>query len=146
MSAAPRPMSREEAAALLGVPPEATGRIVQQAFLRAARRVHPDVLPDADEAERRAAALRFDALVRARKVLLEPLPRVVVPPHGGAGRTSVTHAPDWVDAIHERGLANSLVLIALLSFLIVALVTIDSAVRENGPIPGAPVSSSSTAP
>jgi hypothetical protein len=38
--------------------------------------------------------------------------------------------------LQERGFATSLVLIALLSFLIVALVTLDSALRANQPPPG----------
>jgi curved DNA-binding protein CbpA len=53
-------MTRDEAAALLGVAVETTGPDVQKAFLRLARRVHPDVLPDATDAQRREAAERFD--------------------------------------------------------------------------------------
>lgn len=40
---------REEAAALPGVPVDASAPVVQRADLRAARRTHPDVLPDAAE-------------------------------------------------------------------------------------------------
>jgi cytochrome P450 len=144
VSAAPRPMSREEAAALLGVPPDASGRAVRNAFLRAARLTHPDLRPEADEAERRAAAERFDALVQARAVLLTPARPV---PSGPGIRPPAAPAPppDLLTGLQQRGFANSLVLIALLSFLIVALVTLDSALRSQGASDGssAPVVSSS---
>lgn len=140
MSAGPRPMTRLEAAALLGVPPETTGHEAQRAFLRAARFAHPDVLPQAGEDERRAAAARFDALVQARAVLLEPpFATASDEPH----RTSAR--PVHLVPRQDRGLADSLVLIALLSFLIVALVTLDSSLRSSsgdGSANGAPIVSS----
>ena len=140
MSAGPRPMTRVEAAALLGVPPETTGQAAQHAFLRAARFVHPDVLPQAGEDERRAAAARFDALVQARAVLLEP-------PFASASddRTRASARPVHIVPREDRGFADSLVLIALLSFLIVALVTLDSPLRSqsgDGSANGAPIVSS----
>ena len=139
MSAGPRPMTRTEAAALLGVPPETTGQEAQRAFLRAARFVHPDVLPQAGVEERRAAAARFDALVQARAVLLEPpFASADGPPRASVRTVHVVPRQD-------RGLANSLVLIALLSFLIVALVTLDSSLRGgsgDGSADGAPIVSS----
>jgi len=141
MSAGPRPMTRTEAAALLGVPPETTGQEAQRAFLRAARFVHPDVLPQAGEEERRAAAARFDALVQARAVLLEP--PFTAASEEGPPRASVRTV--HVVPRQDRGLANSLVLIALLSFLIVALVTLDSSLRGgsgDGSADGAPIVSS----
>jgi cytochrome P450 len=134
-------MTRAEAAALLGVPPETTGQEAQRAFLRAARFVHPDVLPQAGEDERRAAAARFDALVQARTALLEP----PFAPADGPTRPSVRRV--HIVPRQDRGLANSLVLIALLSFLIVALVTLDSALRSGsaaGSADGAPIVSSPT--
>jgi curved DNA-binding protein CbpA len=54
------PMPRHEAAALLGVPEDATSAQVQRAYLRAARTTHPDVLPEADEAVREATSQRRD--------------------------------------------------------------------------------------
>lgn len=131
-------MSREEAAALLGVPADASAPLVRSAFLRAARLVHPDVHPEADQVERRAAAERFDALVRARAVLLAPVRRVA--PGSGvpaeAWRGAPVPPPDVLTGLQQRGFANSLVLIALLSFLIVALVTLDSALRSHDPADG----------
>ena len=140
MSAGPRPMTRIEAAALLGVPPGTTGQDAKRAFLRAARFAHPDVLPQAGEDERRAAADRFDALVQARAVLLEP-------PFTSAadGPPRASARPVHVVPRQDRGLAGSLVLIALLSFLIVALVTLDSSLRSqsgDGSANGAPIVSS----
>jgi hypothetical protein len=141
-------MTRDEALALLGLPAEATGADVQRAFLRAARRVHPDVLPGAGEGERRAAGERFDALVQARAVLLDPAavpfdtPNRPFPagPSPGTVRARSAEGP-------RRDLANSLVVIALLSFLIVALVTVDGALRGATPAPagsGSPAGRSAT--
>jgi hypothetical protein len=135
-------MTRLEAAALLGVPPGTTGRAAQRAFQRAARFVHPDVLPQAGEDERRAAAARFDALVQARAVLLEPPCASASDGPPGASARTVHIVPR-----QDRGFANSLVLIALLSFLIVALVTLDSSLRSqsgDGSANGAPIVSSPT--
>ncbi|HEV7622667.1 MAG TPA: DnaJ domain-containing protein [Amnibacterium sp.] len=129
-------MTRSEAAALLGVTADATGADVQRAFLRLARRVHPDVLPNASDPQRRQAAERFDALVRARGVLLEaaaaasqedgsaaqarrgaPSPRVATDPRSRS--------------VPARGLGDSLVVLALLAFLLVAIVTVDDALRTH---------------
>ncbi|HEY0373445.1 MAG TPA: J domain-containing protein [Amnibacterium sp.] len=129
-------MTRIEAAALLGVAADATGPDVQKAFLRLARRVHPDVLPNATEAQRREAAERFDAIVRARGVLLDP---ASVP---ASASTAGPPAPDWAHRAGEptgpryrtvpgHGLGNSLVVLALLAFLLVAVVTIDHALRTH---------------
>ncbi|MGN6742405.1 MAG: DnaJ domain-containing protein [Amnibacterium sp.] len=145
MTGTPRPMSREDAAALLGVGPDATARVVRNAFLRAARRVHPDLHPEADAAERRAATERFDALVRARELLLSPAPAPT--PAGPGGPAVARPAPPRVNTRpQERGFATSLVLIALLSFLIVALVTLDSALRGQDPPPGGGAPSTTSSP
>jgi len=134
-------MTRDEAAALLGVSVEAGGMEVQKAFLRLARRVHPDVLPDATDAQRREAAERFDALVQARRALLEPRAD-----DGGApseagwqprpGNPTVPH----YRPVRGRGLGDSLVVLVLLAFLLVALVTLDAALRRHefqSPVGGA---------
>ena len=87
------PLSRTEAAALLDVPEDATPAEVQRAYLRAARRTHPDVHPEADEVARRAAAEALDRLTLARDVLVapgaspaaEPAPEWRSGPEGDAG-------------------------------------------------------------
>lgn len=116
--------ARLEAAALLGVDPAAGPAEVQRAFLRAARRVHPDVMPDAGLEQRRAAAAAFDRLTRARDLLLQPADAAPEPT-----------TPQPVPRAPSRNLANSLVVLALLSFLLVLLVTVDDAVRGD-PLPG----------
>ncbi len=129
-------MTRDEAAALLGVTVEATAADVQKAFVRLARRVHPDVLPDATDAQRREAAERFDALVQARRTLLDPsMPSSVdggwAPREAGwqprpGGPTGPRYRP-----VAGRGLGNSLIVLVLLAFLLVALVTIDDGLRRH---------------
>ncbi|HEY0374354.1 MAG TPA: J domain-containing protein [Amnibacterium sp.] len=125
-------MTRIEAAALLGVAADATGPGVQKAFLRLARRVHPDVLPTATEAQRREAAERFDAIVRARGVLLDPASASTVGPPASdwSPRAGEPTGPRY-RTVPGRGLGNSLVVLALLAFLLVALVTIDHALRTH---------------
>jgi hypothetical protein len=142
-------MTRDEAAALLGVTAEATGPDVQKAFLRLARRAHPDVLPEATEAQRRAAAERFDALVQARRTLLETAAATVV--DEGRAR-SATWRPRPDDPAGSRvpagrSLGDSLVVLVLLAFLLVALVTLDSALRRHefpSPVGGATPSATAT--
>lgn len=128
-------MSRHEAAALLGVPEDASAADVQHAYLRAARRTHPDLLPLADEAGRRAAAADFDRLTRARAVLLEPVP---VNPSGNAG--GWTPGPEGPNGpsyrrVEGRGLAGSLVVLAMLAFLLVAIVTFQQGFGFGGDLP-----------
>lgn len=129
-------MTREEAAALLGVAVEAAGPDVHKAFLRLARRVHPDVLPDATDAQRREAAERFDALVQARRTLLDPgspasaedgwAPSAA----GWQARPGDPTGPRY-RPVAGRGLGNSLVVLVLLAFLLVALVTLDAGLRRH---------------
>ena len=118
-------MPRHEAAALLGVPDDATTAQVQRAYLRAARTTHPDVLPEADEAGRRAAAEAFDRLTRARDVLVgrpiaEPSP--LVAPMAAAGAPSFRRT-------QGRGLGGSLVVLALLAFLMIGIVSAEQALH-----------------
>lgn len=123
-------MTRAEAAALLGVSPDADTASVQHAFLRLARQVHPDTLPDADEGDRRAAGERFDLLARARSVLLAP---PVTEPRDGDVRSSSRRSQDGpvLRPVPGRGLGGSLVVLVLLAFLLVALVTVDDAFRTH---------------
>jgi hypothetical protein len=125
------PMSRSEAAALLDVPVDATPADVQHAYLRAARRTHPDVLPLADEAGRRAAGEAFDLLTRARDVLVEP---GAAPP---ADEQEWRYGPEGPAGpryrrIQGRGLGGSLVVLALLAFLLIALVSLQQAFLGPG--------------
>jgi hypothetical protein len=143
------PLSRAEAAALLDVPEDAPPADVQRAYLRAARRTHPDAHPEADEPARRAAAEAFDRLTLARDVLVEPAP----PPPSGA-----TPGPEWrygpegpagprYRRVEGRGLGGSLVVLALLAFLLIALVSLQQAFLAPlpGPTPAPTPTSSSTA-
>lgn len=127
MSGSAAPLSRAEAAALLAVDPAAGAAEVQRAFLRAARYVHPDVLPDAGEPERRAAADAFDRLLQARDVLLTTSPAVA----GGVLRDDPR-----IRRVEGRGLGGSLVVLALLSFLLVLLLTVEQGIRGEPLDPG----------
>jgi hypothetical protein len=127
-------MSRAEAAELLGVAADAPPGEVQRAFLRAARHAHPDTLPEADEVTRAAAGARFDTLTRARAVLLEPLPPA--PPSAPATADGWAPRPWDPDGpryrpVQGRGLGGSLVILALLAFLMVAIVTFGDGFRER---------------
>lgn len=119
MTSSAAPASREEAAALLGVTPDATAAVVQRAYLRAARRTHPDVLPDADEAGRRAAADAFDRITRARDLLVQGVPST----------PSVTATAPASDRYRRgRGLGGAFVTLALLGFLLIAIVATEEAI------------------
>ena len=138
MTGPAQPMSRAEAAALLAVAADAGGPDVQRAFLRAARHVHPDTLPEAGEDERRAAAAAFDRLLRARDVLLVPVAR----PAADDAHSLVRGDPDGprYRRVEGRGIGGSLVVLAMLAFLLVLLVTLQQGVT------GAPVDPSPAAP
>ena len=148
MTASAAPMSRGEAAELLGIAPDAEAAEVQRAFLRAARHAHPDTLPEADDSARAAAGARFDALSRARAVLLVPAP--AAPPAPPVGRAADGWAPRPGDPdgplyrpVQSRGLGGSLVVLALLAFLLVALVSFGEGFGRpsfDAP-PGSPVAS-----
>ncbi|WP_133766592.1 J domain-containing protein [Amnibacterium kyonggiense] len=120
-------MSRDDAAALLGVPADADPAAVQHAYLRAARRTHPDLLTDADETERRAAADAFDALTRARDLLVESAP---VDPLQRATWAVRPDAPP--PRAPQRGLGGPLVVLALLGFLLMGIVVAEHALLGQG--------------
>jgi hypothetical protein len=113
-------MSPADAADVLGVPLDAPLADIQHAYLRAARQVHPDVLPDASEPEREDAATRFDLLSQAREVLFEHRPVIPIELVGPA-------------AEYERrpGIGGSLAVLALLVFLLVAIVSLNDAFRAS---------------
>jgi hypothetical protein len=129
-------MSPAEAARLLGVPLDASLEDIQHAYLHAARQVHPDVLPDAGEPELADAAARFDELSQAREVLFEHRP--VIP---------IEVAPAVVAVERGRGIGGSLAVLALLVFLLIAIVSLNDAFRAatvgglDGRTPPAPSSS-----
>ncbi|MDH2442342.1 DnaJ domain-containing protein [Amnibacterium sp. CER49] len=146
MTAPRAAMSRAEAAEVLGVALTARAAEVQRAFLRLVRTAHPDALPGATEAERRAAAERFDRLVRARAVLLAPPPPT--PPPGAPDDGYRPMEPDGplYRPVPGRGIGGSLVVLVLLAFLLVALVSFDDAARRPSFEPGAPTPGSSVTP
>jgi hypothetical protein len=113
-------MSPAEAAALLGVPVDAPLGDVQHAYLRAARQVHPDVLPDASDPERERAATRFDELSQAREVLFEHRPVIPIEVLQPALR-------------YERrpGLGGSIAVLIALAILLVGIVTLNDAFRAS---------------
>ncbi|WP_375389862.1 J domain-containing protein [uncultured Amnibacterium sp.] len=134
MTGAAAPLSRSEAAALLEVQEDATAAEVQRAYLRAARRTHPDALPEADDATRRAASLAFDRLTRARDLL-------VTTTQGSAPPASRAE-PEWRPGpegpdgpryrqVAGRGLGGSFVVLALLAFLLIAIVSAEQAFRGS---------------
>lgn len=130
MTGSGAPMPRAEAARLLGVDVDAGPEEVQRAYLRAARRTHPDVLPGLDEVARRAAGDAFARITRARDLLLIAEPVDVPDGSGWVVR------PGWEDGpryrrVEGRGLGGSLVVLVLLAFLLVALVTTEQALRGD---------------
>ena len=112
-------MSPAEAAALLGVPEDAPLADVQHAFLRAARHVHPDTIPEASGPEREAAAARFDALSQAREVLFESQPVIPI---------EVLAGPPYE---RRSSIGGSLAVLAALVFLLIAIVTMNDAFRAS---------------
>jgi hypothetical protein len=116
-----------EAARLLGVDESATLDEVQHAYVRLVRHAHPDTMPGATDAERRAAAVRFDALVQAKRVLLERTP--VIPITFEAPEPSVPHR-------RRRGVGASLAVIAVVVFLALIVVSLGDAFRffATGPL------------
>jgi hypothetical protein len=114
-------MSPAEAAQVLGVPIDASLEEIQHAYLRAARHLHPDALPDASDPEREDAALRFGELTQAREVLLEHHPVVPI-------RVVVPAAPEYE---RGRGIGGSLAVLALLVFLLIAIVSLNDAFRAS---------------
>jgi curved DNA-binding protein CbpA len=60
---------------LLGVPQTATTEEIRTAYKRESLRTHPDRLPNATEAEKRAATAKFQAVADAYYVLSDPVRR-----------------------------------------------------------------------
>ena len=77
-------MTLDEARMLLEVGRGATRAELTRAFHRQARRLHPDMHPDADGETRRVLARDFDRLRQARDVLLLLAPDDSVEPDAGA--------------------------------------------------------------
>jgi hypothetical protein len=117
-------MPRHEAAVLLGVSETAAPPEVQRAYLRAARTTHPDLLPEADEAGRRAAGAAFDRLTRARDAMLAPAPPTPTAPASAWSPGPDGAAGPMYRRVEGRGLGGSLVVLVLLAFLLVALVSL----------------------
>ena len=102
-------MTESEAAALLGVPLGASIEEVQHAFVREARRNHPDLLDEADDSGRREAGARFAMLADARDLMLAHHPVI-----------SVQFAPP---APRRKGIGGSVVILILLAVALVVSVT-----------------------
>ena len=113
-------MSPAEAAAVLGVPVDAPLADIQHAYLRAARQVHPDVLPGASDPEREDAANRFDELSQAREVLFEHRP--VIP---------IEVLQPTVAYERGRGIGGSVAVLVLLVLLLVVVVSLNDAFRAS---------------
>lgn len=108
-----------EAAEVLGVQPDADLPDIQVAYRRLARDTHPDTARDLSDSDRHRAAERFDRVVRARDVLVErkPVIAIRVQPIGWRPRAG--------------GVGASLALLAILAFLLLAIVSLDDAYRMN---------------
>lgn len=119
-------MPRGEAAALLGVPESAPVQEVQRAYLRAARRTHPDLLTEADEAGRQAAGDAFARLTLARDTLVADRPAVPHESTEWVARPGDDDGPRF-RRVPGRGLGGSLVVLAMLAFLLIALVSAEQA-------------------
>ena len=112
-------MTPSEAASLLGVSADASISEVQHAFVREARRSHPDLLDGASAHESHAAGLRFAQLSVARDVLMALHPiipvRFIPPP----SRT------------RPKGIGGSVVILLLLASVLVVGVTMADAYRSE---------------
>jgi hypothetical protein len=124
-------LTPEEAAELLGVAMDAPAADVQRAYLRAARRTHPDVLPDVDERARLEAAAAFDRLTRARDLLVaEPGPAAPASPAASRPPASERYR-------RGRGLGGPLVVLTLLGFLLIGIVAAEQAfIGDPTQVPG----------
>jgi hypothetical protein len=137
-------MTREQAAALLGLGDVASRSDILHAFARQARLTHPDLLPDAGPEAVRAANDRFVQLMAARDLLLSA-PDPAVPdessrPSGGPedDRTGQVFADDadrpedpprvvyvyeGADRRKRHGMGSSIVTVLLLAVVLVSVVS-----------------------
>lgn len=99
-------MTREEAAALLGVPVDADERTVRHAWRMWARLAHPDVGGD---------PAHFNRLDQARRLLLGPRPIPTVPLPEPAPRAS------WADVVHRPDRPRLLSLAAVFTVLLAVM-------------------------
>jgi hypothetical protein len=81
-------MTPDEAAAVLGVPPDADEAEIEHAYRRLARELHPDRFAGRPAADIRAANERFVDVTRARDVLLRSALDRVPGPRNGTGGSS----------------------------------------------------------
>lgn len=104
-------MTPVDAAALLGLDVDASIPDIQHAYLRQARRIHPDVLSGATEDELRAAGDSFCRLRDAREVMLAQKPVIPV----------VILPPDPQRAINRRrrGIGGSILILVALAIALV---------------------------
>lgn len=112
-------MTVVEAAEVLGVQPDADLPDIQLAYRRLARDTHPDTSLERSDVERDRTAERFDRVVRARDVLVErkPVVAIRVEPVGWRPRAG--------------GVGASLALLAILAFLLLAIVSLGDAYRMD---------------
>lgn len=86
-------MTPEEAAAVLGIRPDADDAEVEHAYRRLARELHPDRFIGAPESSVQAANVLFVDVSAARDVLMKSAPRARAADQPGAPRDAPTAAP-----------------------------------------------------
>ncbi len=119
-------MSPADAAALLGVAPDASVPEIQHAFARQARVSHPDLMADATDEERHAAGIRFAELRDARDVLVSS--RATTPTSGGVRDSGPMRTMRREPA---RGTWGTFVVFLILAILVVTVVTIQDGFRSE---------------
>ena len=62
----------QQAAEILGIPPTADKKAINEAYRRLAKHYHPDALVDKSESEKQAATKKFKQITAARKIMLNP--------------------------------------------------------------------------
>jgi hypothetical protein len=140
-------MTREQAAALLGLDDIASRSDILHAFSRKARLTHPDLLPDPTPEAVRAANDRFVLLTAARDLLLsepDPVPPAPSRPAATSGGPDATTAgaaggawdgrdepePERVVYVYEgaarrkgHGMGSSIVTVIVLAIVLVSVVS-----------------------
>ena len=86
-------MTPDEAAAVLGIHPDADEAEVDRAYRRLARELHPDRFIGAPETSVQAANVLFVDVTAARDVLMKSAPRVRSADHPGAAPSTPADAP-----------------------------------------------------